>query len=174
MHAGITQQTAKTPTLPKRFPLPQLDTIRVLAMLSIFLHHLWKTVFTNPEGIYQQILDPVFSTASDGVILFNIISGFLLAKPHLGPEQRPSMGYGDFLRKRFLRIIPAYYLALLVFTLVNIPTRSASFITRFSTMPASCPRQWSIQSGTSGFSRYGCCRYAISRPESSTLLLPSW
>jgi peptidoglycan/LPS O-acetylase OafA/YrhL len=119
-HVDITQDTATTPTLPKRFPLPQLDTIRVLAMLSIFLHHLWKTVITNPEGIYQKILDPLFSTASDGVILFNVISGFLLAMPHLGPEQRPPMGYGDFLRKRFLRIIPAYYLALLVFTLVNV------------------------------------------------------
>ena len=65
-------------------------------------------------------MDPVFSSASDGVVLFNIISGFLLAMPYLGPEHRPFAGYRRFLQKRFLRIIPPYYLALLVFTLANI------------------------------------------------------
>jgi peptidoglycan/LPS O-acetylase OafA/YrhL len=104
----------------KRPSIPQLETIRALAMLSIFLHHLWKTVIVTPQGTIQKILDPVFSSASDGVILFNIISGFLLAMPHLGPEPRPFIGYGQFLRKRFLRIIPPYYLALFIFTLVNI------------------------------------------------------
>lgn len=89
-------------------------------MLSIFLHHLWKTVIVTPQGAFQKILDPVFSSASDGVILFNIISGFLLAMPHLGSEHRPFTGWRHFLRKRFLRIIPPYYLALFVFTLVNI------------------------------------------------------
>jgi len=89
-------------------------------MLSIFLHHLWKTVIVTPQGTIQKVLDPVFSSASDGVIIFNIISGFLLAMPHLGPERRPLIGYRQFLRKRFLRIIPPYYLALFIFTLVNV------------------------------------------------------
>ncbi len=104
----------------KRITIPQLDTIRVLAMLAIFLHHLWKTVILTPQDTLQRILDPVFSTASDGVVLFNIISGFLLALPHLGPEHHPFPGYRFFIQKRFLRIIPPYYLALLLFTLANI------------------------------------------------------
>jgi peptidoglycan/LPS O-acetylase OafA/YrhL len=104
----------------KRSAIPQLDTIRVLAMLGIFLHHLWKTVIVSPQGMLQKTLDPLFSSASDGVVIFNIISGFLLAMPYLGPEHRPFPGYRYFLQKRFLRIIPPYYLALLVFTLANI------------------------------------------------------
>ena len=103
-----------------RSAIPQLDTVRVLAMLAIFLHHLWKTVIPTPEGAVQKMFDPVFSSASDGVILFNFISGFLLALPYLGPEQRPAAGYLQFLRRRFLRVIPPYYLALLLFTLANI------------------------------------------------------
>jgi peptidoglycan/LPS O-acetylase OafA/YrhL len=114
------QDTRAPATRSKRLSIPQLDTIRALAMLSIFLHHLWKTVIVTPQGAFQKILDPVFSSASDGVILFNIISGFLLAMPHLGPERRPFIGYRQFLRKRFFRIIPPYYLALFIFTLVNI------------------------------------------------------
>ncbi len=104
----------------KRVTIPQLDTIRVMAMLAIFLHHLWKTVIPTPQGTLERILDPVFSAASDGVVLFNIISGFLLALPHLGPERCPFAGYRFFMQKRFLRIIPPYYLALLLFTLANI------------------------------------------------------
>lgn len=106
-------------TPPKRFEIPQIDTIRVLAMLAIFLHHLWKTVIVKPETAAQSLLDPIFTSASDGVILFNIISGFLLALPHLGPERRPFAGYRFFLTKRFFRIIPPYYLALLFFTAAN-------------------------------------------------------
>lgn len=109
-----------SPVRLKRSAIPQLDTIRVVAMLGIFLHHLWKTVIISPHGMLQKTLDPVFSSASDGVVLFNIISGFLLAMPYLGPEHRPFPGYRNFLQRRFLRIIPPYYLALLVFTLANI------------------------------------------------------
>jgi len=108
------------PPSGKRSPIPQLDTIRVVAMLGIFLHHLWKTVIPSPQGLAQNILDPVFDSASDGVILFNIISGFLIALPYLGAERRPFSGYPAFLRKRFLRILPPYYIALLCFTAANI------------------------------------------------------
>jgi peptidoglycan/LPS O-acetylase OafA/YrhL len=119
MHQG--DQVKQRPPIPlKRVMIPQLDTIRVLAMFAIFLHHLWKTVILTPEGTLQRILDPIFSSASDGVVFFNIISGFLLALPHLGPERIPFAGYRSFIQKRFLRIIPPYYLALLIFTLANI------------------------------------------------------
>jgi len=109
------------PSAPmKRIELPQFDTLRVVAMLAIFWHHLWKTVIVTADGTIQKIIDPILSSASDGVIAFNLISGFLLALPHLGPERRPFMGYGAFLRKRVLRVFPPYYLALLIFTAGNI------------------------------------------------------
>jgi len=102
-----------------RVAIPQLDSIRVFAMLGVFAHHLWKTVIITPQDTLQGLLDPIFVAATGSVVIFNIISGFLLARPHLGPDHRPFEGYRVFLRKRFLRIIPPYYLALLLFTLVN-------------------------------------------------------
>ncbi len=118
MHRDCQNQIS--PTIVKPTAIAQLDTIRVLAMLGIFLHHLWKTVIVTPQGALERVLDPLFSSASDGVVVFNIISGFLLAMPYLGPEHRPFAGYRWFLQKRFLRIIPPYYLALVIFTLANI------------------------------------------------------
>jgi peptidoglycan/LPS O-acetylase OafA/YrhL len=103
----------------KQGTIPQLDAIRALAMLSIFTQHLWLTVIANPQTTLQEILKPLFTRGSDGVVVFNLISGFLLAMPHLGRQQRPFEGYASFLRKRFFRIIPPYYLALLLFTAGN-------------------------------------------------------
>ena len=109
------------------FPCPggggsiaQIHTVRVVAMLGVFLHHLWKTVILTPTGPFQWGLDVIFDTASDGVILFNVLSGFLLALPYLGPQRRPFVGYGNFLHRRFLRIVPPYFLALVLFSLANV------------------------------------------------------
>jgi peptidoglycan/LPS O-acetylase OafA/YrhL len=103
-----------------RSTISRLDVIRALAMFAVFSHHLWKTVIVAPQGRLQNTLNVLFDTASDGVIVFNIISGFLLAMPYLCPGGRPFPGYHSFLKKRFLRIIPPYYIALLLFTLANI------------------------------------------------------
>ncbi len=108
------------PSPTQSFSFPQLDLIRVVAMLGIFSHHLWKTVIQNPQGPFESALDILFSAASDGVILFNFLSGFLLAMPHMGQEPSTLGGYGAFLKKRFLRIIPPYYLALFFFSVANI------------------------------------------------------
>ncbi|MFZ2445267.1 MAG: acyltransferase [Syntrophobacteraceae bacterium] len=113
------EPTQKIPPPSKRTAIPQLDAIRVVAMLGVFGHHLWKTVIPVPNTTLERALEPAFMAATGSVILFNIISGFLLALPHLGPERRPFEGYRDFLQKRFLRIIPPYYLALVLFTLAN-------------------------------------------------------
>ena len=100
--------------------IAQIHTVRVVAMLGVFLHHLWKTVILTPTGPFQWGLDVIFDTASDGVILFNVLSGFLLALPYLGPQRRPFVGYGNFLHRRFLRIVPPYFLALVVFSMANV------------------------------------------------------
>jgi peptidoglycan/LPS O-acetylase OafA/YrhL len=89
-------------------------------MLGVFLHHLWKGIILTPDGAVQWSLDLVFSAGSDGVVFFNIISGFLLSLPYLGPQRRPFAGYGSFLSRRMLRILPPYFIGLLLFSLGNI------------------------------------------------------
>jgi len=89
--------------------LPQIEVARVVAMAAIYLFHLWSVL---PEGAGGGWLGAASGQGYLGVVVFNVITGLVLAWPHLGPERRPIPGWRDFLRRRFLRIVPAYYLAL--------------------------------------------------------------
>jgi peptidoglycan/LPS O-acetylase OafA/YrhL len=93
-----------------RFPL--LDGVRALAALSIvFLHVGDGTGFarTNALGAFTSRMDA-------GVALFFVLSGFLLYRPFVAArlDDRPAPSAGRYLRRRLLRIVPAYWLALLV------------------------------------------------------------
>jgi peptidoglycan/LPS O-acetylase OafA/YrhL len=103
--------------------LPQLEVLRVVAMTWIFLFHLWSVVpLVANSGTFGLVLMGVLHSGHLGVVVFNIITGFVLALPHLGPARRPALTYGDFLRRRFLRICPQYYLALLLWTTIMMLT----------------------------------------------------
>lgn len=106
--------------LPKD-ALSQIHLIRVLSMLGIFLHHVWNGLRPgNLDGIAERLLDALFQWGGLGVVFFNILSGFLLALPHLGASRRPLPSCGPFMRHRMLRILPPYYLALLLFCAGNV------------------------------------------------------
>lgn len=99
------------------YRLPQIEALRALAMIGVFLFHLWSVVPLDADsGAFGLALGRVLSFGYLGVVVFNIVTGFVLALPHLGPEHRPVLAYGEFLRRRFLRICPHYYLALLLWT----------------------------------------------------------
>ncbi len=89
-------------------PLPQVEVARVLAMSAIFLFHLWSVV---PDGVGEWAR-VALSRGHLGVVVFNMMTGLVLAWPHLGPTRRPLPAWGEFQRRRFLRIVPAYYLTL--------------------------------------------------------------
>ena len=115
---------------PQQHPLqrlPQLEVLRVVAMTWIFLFHLWSVVpLEANSGTFGLMLVRVLHSGHLGVVVFNIITGFVLALPHLGPARRPAPTYGDFLRRRFLRICPHYYLALLLWTAMMLLTAHES------------------------------------------------
>lgn len=101
-----------------RFPL--LDAMRALAALSIVLTHTaGVTGFNtdNPLGAYTARLNV-------GVTLFFLLSGFLLYRPFVAArlQGRPPIGIADYTRRRVLRIVPAYWVALVVLALaVGLP-----------------------------------------------------
>ena len=93
-----------------RFPL--LDGVRALAALSIVLLHVGDgTGFarTNALGGFTARMDA-------GVALFFVLSGFLLYRPFVASrlEARPAPSAGRYLRRRLLRIVPAFWVAMLV------------------------------------------------------------
>lgn len=93
-----------------RFPL--MDSLRALAALGVLLTHV--TLFS---GVVQgNWWGAVPANLAVGVTVFFVLSGFLLYRPFFNAEMTgaPLPRARDFLRRRALRIIPAYWLALTV------------------------------------------------------------
>jgi peptidoglycan/LPS O-acetylase OafA/YrhL len=99
-----------------RFPLT--DSLRAIAALSVVGAHA-----AFPAGIYDDDFLRQFVTRLDvGVSIFFLISGFLLYRPFVrarfaGESQPPTLAYAW---RRFLRIVPAYWVALTIIALVQL------------------------------------------------------
>jgi peptidoglycan/LPS O-acetylase OafA/YrhL len=120
---SATEATSTEPELPdalaaefRRGPrhFPSFDGLRAIAAVSVLLlHTAWVSGFTlrSSWGLYTSRLEI-------GVSVFFLISGFLLYRPfalsHL--SERPAPNVRRFWQRRFLRIVPAYWLALTVLT----------------------------------------------------------
>ncbi len=92
-----------------RFPL--VDALRALAALSVLVYH---TAYSS--GATEAWYGPVVGRFELGVALFFAISGFLLYRPFFAAHYAGAapVRTRDYLRRRVLRIVPAYWLALTV------------------------------------------------------------
>ena len=111
-----------------RFPL--FDSMRAIAALSVVLFH---AAFLGGMGRSDSFLRPYTARLDVGVTVFFLISGFLLYRPFVRArfEDRGMPHVGGYAWRRFLRIVPAYWVALTVvalwlglsyvFTLSNAP-----------------------------------------------------
>ncbi|MFP5238528.1 MAG: acyltransferase family protein [Acidobacteriota bacterium] len=105
----------------KRKTLGQIEVMRALAVTGIFLYHLWSDVpKAGTENPFGPWFGALLSQGWMGVILFNIVTGFVLTLPFAGPAARPMPSYFQFMRHRLLRICPNYYIGLVFWTLVAI------------------------------------------------------
>lgn len=117
-----------SPSSPAKKPrsLGQIEFMRALAVTGIFLFHLWSVIpAAGVENPFGPVFGVLLSQGWMGVILFNIVTGFVLTLPFAGPSGRPVPGYLDFLRRRFLRICPNYYISLVFWTAVLVFTGHA-------------------------------------------------
>jgi peptidoglycan/LPS O-acetylase OafA/YrhL len=108
---GAPPVVAPPPGGHPRFPL--FDSLRAIAALSVLVVHaaVITLAINNPYyGHFVRFLET-------GVTVFFLISGFLLYRPFVagraGQARAPRIR--DFARRRVLRIVPAYWLALIVF-----------------------------------------------------------
>ena len=101
---------------PKNPRFPLFDSLRGMAALGVFVVH--ATLITNADGSwwgrYIVSLDSVLA-------IFFVISAFLLYRPFAAARidrtnQAPRLV--DYARNRFLRIVPAYWVALTVLAFV--------------------------------------------------------
>jgi peptidoglycan/LPS O-acetylase OafA/YrhL len=93
-----------------RFPL--LDSLRALAALGVLAGHV--AIFTqNAQTLGWGVL---LANLDIGVTVFFVLSGFLLFRPLFSAQLglAPATTLATFARRRVLRIVPAYWLALTV------------------------------------------------------------
>lgn len=113
--AVTTQQPAPDALAPPpgnpRFPL--FDGLRAVAALSILATH---TAGLTGFNAHNAVLGPITARLNVGVAVFFVISGFLLYRPFVAArmEARPAPAVRRYARRRALRILPAYWLALTV------------------------------------------------------------
>jgi peptidoglycan/LPS O-acetylase OafA/YrhL len=97
-----------------RFPL--FDSLRAMAALGVFIFHLpvvARMSFDNPVRPYLLVLNV-------GIAVFFLISGFLLYRPfaqarYAGEKAPATVLYAE---RRVLRIVPAYWVALVLVVLL--------------------------------------------------------
>lgn len=89
-----------------------LDGLRALAALSVLGFHVWLYRLDRPHRVADRnLLDRIPFEASIGLILFFVLSGFLLYRPFA----RAAVTAGrpprlrEYARRRAARIVPAYY-----------------------------------------------------------------
>jgi peptidoglycan/LPS O-acetylase OafA/YrhL len=98
-----------------RFPL--LDSVRAIAALSVLVFHaaFWSNITLTGSDVA-----PFLTRLDVGVTIFFVLSGFLLYRPFvrshlLGTPPPRAIAYGW---RRALRILPAYWLALTLISLI--------------------------------------------------------
>lgn len=107
---------------PDRY-FPCIDGLRAVAAVMVVAFHVAERAGLNRADTTSWVADYTSQLGRLGVAVFFTISGFLLYRPfaaaHL--EGRPAPALGRYFRRRFLRIFPAYWLALLGFALLASP-----------------------------------------------------
>ncbi len=114
--------TAQAPASPRT---DVVDGFRGLAIALVLVYHTWLFSWYTPElSIFGLALpvDAVARTGYLGVELFFTISGFVLflpwARRAATGDFRPAQTAGAYAYRRFIKIVPSYYIAL-IFSLAS-------------------------------------------------------
>ncbi len=102
---------------PPRHPrFPLVDGMRAIAVLSVLVVH----AAVMGQGVSESVVGRALAHLNIGVTIFFLISGFLLYRPFIahrsGGAETPRIR--DYAKRRFLRIYPAYWVALSVLVII--------------------------------------------------------
>jgi peptidoglycan/LPS O-acetylase OafA/YrhL len=100
--------------------MPELDTVRGIAILMVFLFHGFEDFIPAGSNVPagERLFLSTMSIGWIGVNLFFVLSGFLITGILLDSVNRPRY-YSRFYFRRALRILPAYYLLIAVLILLS-------------------------------------------------------
>jgi peptidoglycan/LPS O-acetylase OafA/YrhL len=94
---------------------PCLDAYRAIGMTMVLLNHAaYSTGFQNRDDDLARVLTPVIARFDLSVPMFFVLSGFLLFRPFARSilTDRALPDTRSFYRRRMLRILPSYWVAL--------------------------------------------------------------
>lgn len=103
--------------------MPELDSIRGLAILMVLLYH--GLYWSNDLSVYprgERLLLTLFWIGRLGVNLFFVLSGFLITGLLVDAREK-AYYYGRFYLRRALRILPAYLLVLVALAILRYPAK---------------------------------------------------
>jgi peptidoglycan/LPS O-acetylase OafA/YrhL len=102
---------------PALHRLPALDAVRVIGALAVVGHHVGFATGVNTGG---GPWSGWFARLDVGVAVFFVLSGFLLWRPHAHARTTATAapGAGRYLWRRAMRILPAYWVTVVVCLLV--------------------------------------------------------
>jgi peptidoglycan/LPS O-acetylase OafA/YrhL len=92
---------------------PELDGMRGIAVLLVFFHHLTLLYGGEQWSTLQTVLGAIFAFGRFGVDIFFVLSGFLITSLLIKDSDSPAY-YRDFYWKRVLRVLPLYFVILLL------------------------------------------------------------
>jgi len=100
--------------------MPELDSVRGIAILMVFLFHGFEDlILAGPNvPIWERLFLSTVRLGWTGVNLFFVLSGFLITGILLDSANKPHY-YSSFYFRRALRILPAYYLLIAVLVLLG-------------------------------------------------------
>jgi peptidoglycan/LPS O-acetylase OafA/YrhL len=100
--------------------MPELDTVRGIAVLMVCIYHGFQALIPPGPKLphWERLILSVVGLGWAGVNLFFVLSGFLITGILLDSANKPRY-YSRFYSRRALRILPAYYLLIVVLLLVS-------------------------------------------------------
>jgi peptidoglycan/LPS O-acetylase OafA/YrhL len=125
-HPGSPEKTAAQEESLIRSFMPELDTLRGIAVMGVVLLHAFYWQYAGLSfGPWARRFVSATEPGWMGVNLFFVLSGFLITGILLDSKNNPYF-YRRFYTRRALRILPAYYLLLIVLLLLR--SSSAAFV----------------------------------------------
>ena len=109
---------SSAPSVP-RDRIAYVDGLRAVAVLAVVVFHAWQYAGRGGSPVVARL----FAMGAHGVDLFFALSGFCLAYPFLRRVRAngsADVGFDAFFAKRLVRIVPPYWLALVVLVIAGL------------------------------------------------------
>lgn len=117
-HANTIPIPPATPVARAKVFFPNLDGLRFISFLVVFLHHCYLSFFSylqTSEPTAFKIQSFLFKYGTLGVNFFFVLSGFLITYLLIREKEvTGTIHIGNFYVRRILRIWPLYFLSLLI------------------------------------------------------------